>query len=63
MKIQLKRQEDFIYVKIATIEINGNLYRLSETNEGRLNINKVSLDCTNDCVMIHPRSGNEIELS
>ena len=63
MKIQTKRQEEFIDVTTATIEINGNRYRLSETIDGRLTINKISLDGNDDYIKIHPRSGNEIDVS
>lgn len=63
MKIQTKRQEEFIDVTTATIEINGNRYRLSETIDGRLTINKISLDGNDDDIKIHPRSGNEIDVS
>lgn len=63
MKIQTKRQEEFIDVTTATIEIKGNRYRLSETIDGRLTINKISLDGNDDYIKIHPRSGNEIDVS
>lgn len=62
MKIQTKRQEDFIDVTTATIEINGNRYRLSETIDGRLTINKISIDGDDDYIRVHPRSGNEIDV-
>ena len=63
MKIQTKRQEEFIDVATATIEINGNRYRLSETIDGRLTINKISIDGNDDYIRVHPRSGNEIDVS
>jgi hypothetical protein len=63
MKIKTKRHEDFIDVTTATIEINGNRYRLSETIDGRLTINKISIDGNDDCIRVHPRSGNEIDVS
>ena len=63
MKLQIKKQTDFIDVRIATIEINGNRYRLSETLDGRLTINKISLSGENDYIRVHPRSGNEIDIS
>ena len=63
MKIQTKRQEDFIDVTTATIEINGNRYRLSETIDGRLTINKISIDGNDDYIRVHPSSGNEIDVS
>lgn len=63
MKIQTKRQEEFIDVSTATIKINGNRYRLSETIDGRLTVNKISLDGNDDYIRVHPRSGNEIDVS
>jgi len=63
MKIQTKRQDEFIDVTNATIEINGNRYRLSETIDGRLTINKISIDGDDDYIRVHPRSGNEIDVS
>lgn len=63
MKLQTKRQEDFIDVTTATIEINGNRYRLSETIDGRLTVNKISIDGQDDYLKVHPRSGNEIDIS
>lgn len=63
MKLQTKRAEDFIDVTVATIEIKGNRYRLSETIDGRLTINKISIDGTDDYIKVHPRSGNEVDLS
>jgi len=63
MKIQIKRQEGFIDVTTATIEINGNRYRLSETIDGRLTVNKISIDGDDDYIRVHPRSGNEIDVS
>lgn len=63
MKIQLDRIEIFKDVKNLKIELNGVVYRISESVDGKLNINKVSLDGDDDYLRIHPRSGNEIELS
>jgi len=63
MKIQIKRQEEFIEVTATTIEINGNRYRLSETIDGRLTVNKISIDGNDDYIRVHPRSGNEIDVS
>jgi 2-hydroxy-3-keto-5-methylthiopentenyl-1-phosphate phosphatase len=63
MKAKLKRQEEFIDVKVVSIEISGNIYRLSETIDGRLTINKISIDGNDDYIRVHPRSGNEIDIS
>lgn len=63
MKIQTKRDDSFIVVNNATIEINENRYRLSETIDGRLTVNKISFSGEDDYIRVHPRSGNEIDIS
>ena len=63
MKTQTKRNEEFIDLYSVTIEIEGNRYRLSQSVDGRLIVNKISLDGNDDCMRVHPRSGNEIEIS
>ena len=63
MKVKLKREENFTDFESVTIEINGNRYRLSETVDKRLKVNKISLDCCDDYIRVHPCTGNEIDLS
>lgn len=63
MKIQLSRTEQFEEIKNVTIEINGCRYRLSETVDKRLKINKVSIKGDDDYIRVHPTSGNEIDVS
>lgn len=63
MKVKLKREENFTDSKFTTVEINGCRYRLSESIDGRLKVNKISIDGTDDYIRIHPVSGNEIDLS
>jgi hypothetical protein len=63
MKLQLKRNAEIIDIKNIAISLNNTIYRISEDIEGRLIINKVSIDGNDDYVKIHPRSGNEIALS
>ena len=63
MKIQLKRDGEILEIKNFAIEVNGNRYRISETIEGRVTINKVSIDGDDDYIKVHPRSGNEIDVS
>lgn len=64
MKAKLKREDELTDVTSVVIEINGNRYRLSETIDGKLTINKVSLiDGSNDYMSVNPRSGNEIDVS
>lgn len=63
MKIRTTRQtEEKTEVKILIVYIGLDRYSIRETNDGRLQINKVS-DGETDSIRIHPRSGNEIELS
>jgi len=62
MKIQIKRQEEFIEAKYATIEINENKYRLSETIDGRLKVNKTSLDGMDNYIRTYPSNNNEIDI-
>lgn len=63
MKLQLKREGEIIDIKNFAIEVNGNRYRISETIDGRVTINKYSLDGEDDYIKVHPRSGNEIDIS
>lgn len=63
MKLQLKREGEIIDIKNFAIEVNGNRYRISETIDGRVTINKYSLDGEDDYIKIHPISGNEIDIS
>ena len=63
MKTQTKRNEEFIDLYSVTIEIGGNRYRLSQSVDGRLIVNKISLDGNDDYMRVHPKSGNEIEIS
>lgn len=64
MKAKLKRGDELTEVTSVVIEINGNRYRLSETIDGKLTINKISLvDSSTDYISVNPRSGNEIDIS
>lgn len=63
MEIRTTRQTEERQTVYALIVYIGNdRYSIKETNDGRLQINKVS-DGETDLIRIHPRSGNEIELS
>ena len=62
MKFKKERDEEPIEVKVITIYIGEERFRLSESIDGRLSINKYS-DGYSDLIQIHPRTGNEIELS
>jgi len=62
MKIKIERQGEIVENKYLVIYIGEDRYRISESIDGKLCINKTS-DGDSDLVQIHPRSGNEIELS
>lgn len=63
MEIRTTRQtEKTQEVSILIVYIGLDRYSIKETNDGRLQINKVS-DGETDLIRVHPRSGNKIELS
>ena len=62
MKLKKERHEEPIDVKIITIYIGEERFRLSESIDGKLSINKYS-DGDSDLIKIHPLTGNKIELS
>lgn len=62
MKFKKERDAEPIEVKMITIYIGEERFRLSESVDGKLNINKYS-DGDSVLIKIHPRTGNEIELS
>ena len=63
MTIRTERtQREAIGVKWLTVYIGEDTYRLFETVDGRLGVNKTS-NSLNQSIRVHPRSGNEIEIS
>ena len=62
MKFKTVRDEEPVEVKLITIYIGEERFRISESVDGKLNINKYS-DGDSDLIKIQPRYGNEIELS
>lgn len=62
MKFKTVREEEPVEVKLITIYIGEERFRISESVDGKLNINKYS-DGDSDLIKIQPRTGNEIELS
>lgn len=62
MKYKTTREEELSETKMITIIIGEDTYRITESNDGKLNINKTS-NSNDDLIRIHPRTGNEIELS
>lgn len=63
MKVKRQREEEFVDAKIVTIKINDDVYRLQQSIDGRLIVNKVDLSGKNDLMSVHPSSGNEIQIS
>ena len=62
MKFRTSREEELVFAKMITISIGEETYRITETVDGKLNINKTS-DSDDELMRIYPRTGNEIELS
>lgn len=62
MKYKKEIDKTPIEVKKITIYIGEERFRLIESIDGKLNIIKYS-DGDSDLINVHPRSGNEIELS
>jgi len=48
--------------KTIFIEFDNFIFRLNKSIDGKLTINKISVDGTDDSMKISPRSGNEIEV-
>jgi hypothetical protein len=61
MKFKTKRDDEPQEVTTVTIYIGLERFRLSESVDGKLTINKYS-DGDSDLLQIFPRTGNEIEL-
>jgi hypothetical protein len=63
MKIRTERgNEEIAQVNMLVVYIGDDRYRISESIDGRICINKTS-DGETDLMRLHPRSGNEIEIS
>ena len=63
MKAQVNRNTDFLAAATVVVIINDTRFTLKETIDGKLSINKISLNNDSDSIIISPVSGNEIELS
>ena len=61
MKYSVKRNEELTEVKRISVQIGKTRYKLTESIDGKLCINKSDGD-GEDCVMVFPRSSNEIEI-
>jgi len=62
MKAQVNRNTEFIEATTIVVIINKTRFTLKETNDGRLLINKISLNDDTDSILVSPRSGNEINV-
>jgi hypothetical protein len=62
MKFISKRDDVPEEVKSITIYIGLERYRITESVDGKMNINKMS-DGDSDNIQVHPRYANEIELT
>jgi hypothetical protein len=63
MTIRTERtKREAIEVKWLTVYIGEDTYRLSETIDGRLEVIKTT-NSIDQSLRVHPRSGNEIEIS
>ena len=62
MKAQVNRNTEFLEATTIVVVINGTRFTLKETIDGKLSINKVSLNEDSDSILISPRSGNEIDV-
>ena len=63
MKLKLNREDNSQEVKRIYLEIGDNMFTLTETVDGKLNVNKVSIERNKDILSVFPRSGNEIQLT
>ena len=63
MKLKLNREDNSQEVKRIYLEIGDNMFTLTETVDGKLNVNKVSIERNKDILSVFPRSGNEIQLN
>jgi hypothetical protein len=61
MKVKLKRDDEPTEVKMVRVMIGNTTYRLDESVDGKLTINKTTDDDIQS-LMVFPRSGNEIDV-
>lgn len=62
MRVQINRRTESKETDFLKVFIGLETYRITESVDGKLCINKIS-EGDSDLINIHPRSGNEIELS
>ena len=49
-------------VKRISLTVGNSSYLLSETNEGKLEINKIDIEGDSDAIAVYPRVTNVIEI-
>ena len=62
MKAQVNRNTEFLEATSIVVVINETRFTLKETIDGKLSINKISLNEVSDSILISPRSENEIDV-
>ena len=62
MKAQVNRNTEFLESTTIVVVINETRFTLKETIDGKLSINKISLNEVSDSILISLRSGNEIDV-
>jgi hypothetical protein len=62
MKAQVNRNTEFLEATTLVVIINGTRFTLKETVDGKLSINKVSINDESDSILVSPRSGNEVDI-
>jgi len=62
MKAQVNRNTEFLEATAIVVVINETRFTLKETIDGKLSINKISLNEVSDSILISPISGNEIDV-
>ena len=60
MKAQVNRNTEFLEATAIVVVINETKFTLKETIDGKLSINKISLNDDSDYILISPKFGNEI---
>jgi hypothetical protein len=61
MKASIDRRNEMVLVDKVTIEIGESRYQITETVDGKLNINKHNF--YDDIMCVQPRYANEIDIT
>ncbi len=64
MNVKLGRDQEPVEVKIISVAIGDSRFRISESIDGNLVINKTSYSDKSGAglIWVNPRSGNEVEV-